>query len=111
VAGSVTLDECGGLYERSRAGVGVRAQAWACVGAGAHTGVCMRVYMCVHLFCVSRIQIVLSESVNNQTNFHELTTHPTKTKQTLTESQQQRTTKQIHTDSTGVMRRLHESTV
>ena len=54
---SRSVMRCGGLYERSRAGAGVRAHMGAGVGAGAHTGVCMRVCMRVCLFCVSRIHV------------------------------------------------------
>jgi hypothetical protein len=83
-----------------------RRRAWVRV----RTRACVCGCVCVYLFCVSRIQIVLSESVNNQTIFHGLTTNPTRIKQSLTASQQQRAMKQSLTDSTGVMRRQHRST-
>ena len=85
---------CEILYERLRTGVRACAHGRrrAGAGVGAHGRACMGVY----LFCVSRIKNVLSESVKNETNSHELTTNPTKTKQSLTNSKQQRTTKQSH---------------
>jgi len=110
VAVSVALDEYGGLYERSRAGV--RAHTGAGVrGCGcAHGRVYAGVYVCAFVLCFTDSS-VLSESVNNQTIFHGLTMNPRTIKQSLTASQQQRAMKQSLTDSTGVMQRLHESTV
>jgi len=108
---SRSVMRCGGLYERSRAGAGVRAHTGAGVrGCGcAHGRVYACVYVCAFVLCFTDSS-VLSESVNNQTNFHELTTNPRTIKQSLTASQQQRTTKQSLTDSTGLLRRQHKST-
>jgi hypothetical protein len=95
---SVTVSVRASLRDSVRTLTGRRACAGACAHGRGRRRVWACVYACVFVLCFTDSN-VLGELVNNQTNFHEPTTNPTTIKQSLTESQQQRTTKQSLTDS------------